>query len=209
MIELLIVIAVIMILITLLLPALNKAREKGFRISCSGNLKSLGTFFQFYMDDWQFLPAGYYMTPNSKQISWDDQLGLLYDGRRLTKAQAEQSRFYLSSDAAPLYRCPAYPSWKVINLTSEESVGITYNSFFLKTSQLKNSSSVILLAEFPMLLDNKLGNASNSMRDGYGYQLDFSRVFPVHSPDMNYLYCDGHVRGMMPIKSKNNWNREK
>lgn len=227
--ELLVVVAVIMILITLLLPTLNKAREKGFRISCSGNLKSLGTFFQFYMDDWQHLPAGYYMTPDSKQISWDDQLGLLYDGRSLTKAQAEQSRFFQSSDAAPLYRCPAYPSWKVINLTSEESVarsysmnasggeskvkdgtgGITYNSLFLKISQLKNTSSVILLAEFPMLQDNKLGNASNSMRDGYGYQLDFSRVFPVHAPDMNYLYCDGHVRAMMPIKSKNDWNRQK
>ena len=229
MIELLIVVSVIMILITLLLPALNKAREKGFRISCSGNLKSLGTFFQFYMDDWQHLPAGYYMTPNSKQISWDDLLGLLYDGRKLTKAQAEQSRFYLTSDAAPLYRCPAYPSWKVINLTSEESVarsysmnasggeskvkdgtgGITYNSLFLKISQLKYASSVILLGEFPMLRDNRLGNGSNSMRDGYGYQLDFSRVFPVHQPEMNYLYCDGHVRGMMPIRSKNDWNRQK
>lgn len=227
--ELLVVVAVIMIMIALLFPALQKAREKGFRISCAGNLKSLGTFFQFYMDDWQHLPAGYYMTPNSKQISWDDQLGLLYDGRKLTKAQAEQSRFFQSSDAAPLYRCPAYPSWKVLQLTSEDSVarsysmnssggeskvkdgsgGITYSSLFLGVSQLKHPSSVILLAEFPMLLDNKLGNASNSMRDGYGYQIDFSRVFPVHSPDMNYLYCDGHVRGMMPIKSKNDWNREK
>ena len=90
--ELLVVVAVIMILITLLLPTLNKAREKGFRISCSGNLKSLGTFFQFYMDDWQHLPAGYYMTPNSKQIFWDNLLCLLYAGRKLTKLQAEHRK---------------------------------------------------------------------------------------------------------------------
>ncbi len=50
-IELLIVIAVIAILTALLLPALKSAREKGFAIQCTGNLKQVMQGTQLYADD--------------------------------------------------------------------------------------------------------------------------------------------------------------
>ena len=53
-IELLVVIAIIAILAGMLMPALNKARERSRITSCKGNLKSIGTAQIFYMDEFNW-----------------------------------------------------------------------------------------------------------------------------------------------------------
>ena len=54
-IELLVVIAIIAILASLLLPALKRAREQAKIVGCLSNLHSIGTAFQLYLSDHNYL----------------------------------------------------------------------------------------------------------------------------------------------------------
>lgn len=103
--ELLVVIAIIGILVSLLLPAVQAAREAARRTTCINNLKQLGLAMQLHHDSYQLLP--YSKRETLPQRSWaPDLLPYLEQSNMVTAANYDLSQNWWRSISST---SPSYP----------------------------------------------------------------------------------------------------
>jgi len=120
--ELLVVIAIIGILIALLLPAIQAARESARRSQCLNNIRQLGLAIHNYNDAQKILPAGAYfnlgrgsimirLLPYIEEGTLFKQFNLGKDGVTLspaTESQVQQgTSTLLGSQVIPAFLCPS------------------------------------------------------------------------------------------------------
>jgi len=106
--ELLVVIGIIALLISILLPALAKARKSANTIACASNMRQIGTAMLMYANDSQgqlpygMIDVGPAPNSNGNAITWDDLLNV-YVGRHDTQTNLENQWMPI---AIAVFQCP-------------------------------------------------------------------------------------------------------
>jgi len=119
-IELLVVIAIIGILVGLLLPAVQSARESGRRIACVNNLHQVGVALHLYENARREFPVGWQPNEQTRQAQWGWPVQILpmleqsslYDSlkvssRTLADAIGDSATRPLLTTSIGLFRCPS------------------------------------------------------------------------------------------------------
>ena len=195
-IELLVVIAIIAILASMLLPALNQAREKARSIACTNNLKQIGLGWNMYIndhDDW-LIPTFVPTLPSGNQYWFVVMVRNGYLGKTVPNFQSYQVGRTVGRGGIPLLRCPSshplmrtdastYYMQHVGNGTAA-SQKPTY-----KIAQIKRQGKTVLIgcAEYRGTPGSYLRwvsvNSGSNTAPGI-----------IHNGATNILFFDGHVK---------------
>ncbi len=195
-IELLVVIAIIALLVSILLPSLQRATELARAVVCASNIKQLGLPVQYYADDY-----GDVLVPSTIYIDWREA-----HSRLTTLGYAEDNEIWMcpSVDPDPAWFATGQPrgGGYSVNLYHVHPMvvgwyqGPPYNAHPVRRSELTRGSEVISFLEGRGMRANHAARYSY-----YGYcpwwggelQVTKDLTSQRHDKRNNVLFADGHA----------------
>lgn len=190
--ELLIVIAVIAILASIFLPALNSAREKVKQISCLGNMKQLNLGMNYYANDNNsWLPE--YPSDSSAIDCWDTRI-----------AEYVNYKKYHENDvvwgSSPVFHCPSGKTATSTTSTvlNTASRGYAMNQYVAKNTEnngrlytnYKYNSKVMILGEIWSSLSREFGVLGSRTNGEYLSYSQEQYLAWRHKSEMNFIRKD-------------------
>ena len=197
-IELLVVIAIIAVLVALLLPGLQAARESARLVQCKSNLRQVAIGFTFYLEEYRNVFPSAYTTPpgSSSPKYWGP---MWFQGERVGK--------YLSK-ATGVWRCDSdknpFPT-TAQNYGASESLNLSYNfnAGWFRTG-LDSGIGYRKLWKIPdpdktCMVGDRGSDNSGHNKVAYAmenYTPQFIEMFPFnrHAGAVNICFVDGHQK---------------